>query len=256
MNILIAEDEEHSRAELRYLLQELAPNATIYEAENGQEALKMVGLQPIGVIFLDINMPGINGLAVASLLLQHAQPPLIIFATAYDQHAIRAFELQALDYILKPFHPARLAEAMARVQNALQKRDILAQKEMNLRNYLNGKIPARTLTKLWTERENEMSVLIDYQDILWLEANDKKVHVHTVAGEKLRVHLKMRELEFRLTPHNFARVQKGYIVNLDHMTEIQTWFSGSYIIHINDAAGSKIPLSRGYARQLKKRVGW
>lgn len=256
MHILIAEDEKHSRAELRYILEQLEPTATFYEAQNGQEALEWAGKRPFDVTFLDINMPGISGLGVAGLLLQQKDPPLIIFATAYDKHAVRAFELKALDYVLKPYRATRLAETMQRIRDALTKRDVLIKKEAVLREYLIDAVPPTLLTKLWGSREDKSGVLVDFKDILWLESDDKTVLAQTIEGEKVRIRLKMRDLEARLAPHNFSRVHKSYIVNLDHVADIQPWFSGTYQIRMDDAPTSKIPMSRNFARQLKQLTGW
>jgi two-component system response regulator LytT len=103
MKILIADDETPARGELRYILESLAPEAKICEAANGAETLDLIEAEPFDVVFLDIHMPGLDGLAVASMLMEGPEPPLIVFATAYDEHALRAFELAALDYVVKPF---------------------------------------------------------------------------------------------------------------------------------------------------------
>ena len=106
------------------------------------------------------------------------------------------------------------------------------------------------------ERENQSRVLVDYRDILWAVAEAKKVYVQPVAREKLLVRHTLKELEARLSPHNFARVHKGYLVNLDHVAEVVPWFSRTYLIIMADEARTQIPMSRRYAAQLKKLTGW
>jgi DNA-binding LytR/AlgR family response regulator len=256
LHILIADDEAPARGELRYILEELAPQSKFYEAINGEEALRLIESAPIQVVFLDINMPGTDGLTVAATIMEEPEPPFIVFATAYHEHTLRAFELAALDYIVKPFDERRLAKTMERVRHALDERSLLVEKQTALRNYLVQAAPAGGLTKLWGERENESRVLVDYRDILWVAAEMKDVFVQTNRGEKLRVRSTLKELEPRLVPHNFARVHKAYLVNLDHVAEVSPWFSGAYVIRMLDANRTQIPMSRRYAAQLKKFTDW
>ena len=256
MRLLIADDEKPARSELRYILAGLLPEALFFEAPNGETALKLIESEAIDVAFLDINMPAPDGLQAAALILDGPQPPLIIFATAYGQHALRAFELAALDYVVKPFDERRLAQTAQRIRQALNERAVLEEKQQALRQYLAQTPPPRGLTKLWAEKENENRVLIDYQDILWIEAQNKKTWLRALSGQKLRLYRALKELEPRLQAHNFLRVHKSYIVNLNHIAEVAPWFSGAYIIKMADPPRSEIPMSRRYAAQLKKRTGW
>ncbi|RMF28621.1 MAG: DNA-binding response regulator [Chloroflexi bacterium] len=256
MRILIADDEAPARGELRYILEALAPEATFYEATDGGEVLRLVESEPVDVVFLDIRMPGPDGLEVAATLMEGPEPPLIVFATAYDEHALRAFELAALDYVVKPFDERRLAQTMERIRRALGERALLARRREALRQYLQEAAPAGGLTKLWGQRENENWVLVDYRDLLWAVAEAKRVYVKTRAGDKLLVHHTLKELEARLAPHGFVRVHKSYLVNLDHVAEVVPWFSGTYVIRMADAERTQIPMSRRYAARLKKLTGW
>lgn len=256
MYVLIADDETPARSELRYILESLSSEATFYEATGGDEALQIIAREPVDVVFLDIHMPGMDGLEVAATVVARPEPPLIVFATAYDEHALRAFELAALDYVVKPFDEQRLAQTMERVYQALAQREQLALRREALQKYLANAIPTGSLTKLWGERENENWVLVDYADIMWIVAESKKVYVHTVTGEKLRVRQTLQALEPRLVERGFARVHKGYLVNLDHVAEIVPWFSRTYLVRMQDEARTEIPMSRRYAARLKKATGW
>ena len=251
MHILIADDEKPARAELLYLLQQLEAGATFREARNGQEVLTAIAQQPVDVLFLDIHMPGVNGLSVATTLLETHHPPLIVFATAYNVHAVRAFELAALDYLVKPFSEQRLAQTMQRIRKTLAEQEQLAQKQQAMRTYLQSAAPAPTLTKLWAERANGNGVLVDYDDILWITAEEKKVYVQPVQGERLTLAYTLKELEERLGGQPFLRVHKAYLVNLNHVTEIVPWFSGAYLLRMADDAHTEIPLSRQYAKAFK-----
>jgi len=157
---------------------------------------------------------------------------------------------------VKPFDERRLAQTVERIHQALEERAMLDQKQAALREYLRQAAPSVGLTRLWGQRENESWVLVDYQDILWVVAEARKVYVQTVGGEKLPVRQTLKELEARLDPHGFARVHKGYLVNLDHVAEVAPWFSGTYLIRMADEKHSQIPMSRRYAAHLKKMTDW
>jgi len=180
----------------------------------------------------------------------------VIFATAYDAHAVEAFELAALDYVVKPFDERRLAHTAERIRGALAERAQIQQSQAALRAFLAERVPAGSLARLWGERDNDARVLVDFGDILWLEAAAKQVHMQTRQGEKLSVRRTLKELEATLKAHDFARVHKGYLVNLEHVAEIEPWFSGSWVLRMDDSAGTEIPMSRRYAAQLKQRTDW
>jgi len=256
MRILIADDEKPARSELRYILENLIPTAVFFETTNGGETLEAVEKETLDVIFLDINMPEPDGLEIATIVMEEPEPPLIVFATAYSQHALRAFELAAVDYVVKPFDEQRLEKTVERLRHILNERTLLEKRQQALRQYLAQNMLSRGLTKLWGERENENRVLVDYREILWLVAQDKKVYMRTRAGETLRVNYTLKELATRLQAHNFLRVHKSYIVNIDHIAEVAPWFSGTYIIRMDDENRTEIPLSRRYAAYLKRFTDW
>jgi DNA-binding LytR/AlgR family response regulator len=253
MHILIAEDETPARSELRYLLEELEPDGTFYEAADGEEALRIVEREPIDVAFLDIRMPGLDGLAVAATILEKPEPPLIVFATAYNEHALQAFELAALDYVVKPFDERRLDQTIMRARQTLIERAALVQKRAALRGYLQDTPP---LTRLWAQRDNDDWVLLDYDHVLWVVAEEGKVYVQAATNGKLLVRHTLKELESRLIPHQFVRVHKSYLVNVEHVTEVAPMFSGTFVIRMDDEAGTQLPLSRGYVAQFKNSTGW
>jgi two-component system, LytTR family, response regulator LytT len=253
MKILIVDDERPARGELRFMLGQIEASADVDEARNGEEALAHVARHRPDVVFLDIAMPGMSGLAVAAALLDDPDPPLIVFATAFDVHAVRAFELAALDYVVKPVAEQRLAQTMIRIRAALKGRDLRRQQQESVRSYLQKSLPADAprLDKVWAERENETAVLVTYADILWVEADNKKTYLQTAQGERLSLRATLKELEERLAAHQIVRVHKTYLANLNHVAEIVPWFSGAYVLRMDDAAGTEIPLSRQFAKVIR-----
>jgi DNA-binding LytR/AlgR family response regulator len=260
MRILIVDDERPARGELRFMLGQLASTADVLEARTAAEALALVAEGaaqqcPVDLIFLDINLPGGSGLGVAAELMEQPNPPLIVFATAYDAHALRAFELAAVDYLVKPISEQRLAHSIQRVRQLLGQKEQLAQQQQSMRSYLRSAPPGSTLQRLWLEQENGNGRLVAYAEILWITAEEKRVYAQTRGGERLEVRSTLKELEPRLAAHHFVRVHKAYLVNLEAVAEVVPWFSGAYLLRMNDAARSEIPLSRQYARVLKDLAG-
>ncbi|HHO54901.1 MAG TPA: response regulator transcription factor [Trueperaceae bacterium] len=253
MNILIADDEAPARGELSYILDMLEPKAKLHEAKNGTDALKIIASQKIDVVFLDINMPGISGLAVANTIIEMKDPPIIIFATAYNEHAASAFEMAALDYLVKPFSEKRVAKTLERIHQKLAEKDLREESNHNLKNYLEDK--NTDLKKIWLERENENLLLLDYKDIYWFAAEDKKVYAHSF-NEKFVVRYTLKELENILSADKFIRVHKAYLVNISHISELVPWFSGNYLVRMKDENHSELKLSRRYAVKLKEITLW
>ena len=258
MRVLIADDEAPARGELRFMLETLEPTATLLEVKNGNEATAVAEQEALDVAFLDINMPGLSGLGVAARLLRLPEPPVIVFATAYDEHAVKAFELSALDYLVKPFDEARLAQTLKRVRQSLADANLREKRQREVQSYLQADAAqanqVTVLTKLWLERANENRVLVDYGDIYWLEAQDKKVFAHTFDG-KLLARYTLKELEDVLGG-DFVRVHKATLVNLNHVGEVVPWFSGGYLLRMTDAEKSELGMSRRYAAKLKELTGW
>ncbi|MFQ5459301.1 MAG: LytR/AlgR family response regulator transcription factor [Anaerolineae bacterium] len=256
MHILLADDETPAREELRFILEDLIPGAVFHEAENGRQAVAMVEKETIDVAFLDIHMPELDGLGAAAEIMGGPSPPLVIFATAYDAHAIEAFEVAALDYVVKPFDERRLERTAERIRWTLAEHSEAAKSRAALQEFIAARIPQAGLTRLWGEGRDEARVLVDFADILWLEARSKRVHMHTTRGQELLVRRPLKDLERQLEPRGFARVHRSYIVNLDHVAELHPWFSGSWVLRMDDERRSEIPMSRRYAPRLKQRLDW
>lgn len=256
MLFLIVEDEFPTRQELRFVLEQLIPEAMIYEAGDGDEALLMLERIQPDVIFLDVNMPKRDGLATAREIVEMINPPLIIFATAYDEHALKAFELSAIDYVVKPFSKRRLTKTVTKIRERLGEKKMLNQQREMIKRLTEtaSSVPEKGLEKLWVEGETGNRQLVPYDDITYIEARDKMVFVHLRGGDEMQTRYTLKELEARLGPHNYCRIHKGYLVNLNAMAELIPWFSGSYQIKLNDTLESIIPVSRRYAQTLKKKL--
>jgi two-component system LytT family response regulator len=247
MRTLIVDDEAPARERLKRYLATLEGVEVIGEARDGVQAVEMIEAQSPDLVLLDIQMPGLDGFGVVEAL---EDPPAIIFVTAYDQYAIRAFEVHALDYLLKPFSRERLAKAIHRAQAALAEgQDLSAQ----LGSLLEGlAAQGRYLTRL-AVRDRDCIRVLDADGIHWIGIEDDQVMVH-VGDQGYPIRRTLAELEARLDPAHFFRAHRSAIVNLDRVQEIIPWFKGGHILRLT--TGAEIDLSRAQARALRKILDW
>jgi two-component system, LytTR family, response regulator LytT len=245
MNILIVEDEQHSREELEYQLAGLEPNANIQSSENAMNAWERLEAadadEAFDLIFLDIQMPGMNGLELAARIARLTSPPRIVFATANPEHAITAFDLEGVDYLLKPYRSARLAQTLERIRKLMLEPKASSNQSIQLE-------------KIWAAR-GEVGVLLSPNDILFCQADGATVTARTIKRETLPLRFSLQDLETRFPNGPFARVHKSFLVNLEHVRQVEPFFSGSYRLLLSDES-SRVPLSRQYAKVLRKRLAW
>jgi DNA-binding LytR/AlgR family response regulator len=248
IKVLLVDDEEPARQNLRRLLENEPGLKILGEAANGIEALEMIPELHPDVVFLDIEMPGLNGFEVASNM---TGGPLIVFATAYDEFAVKAFEQNALDYILKPIQPKRISQTIGRVRTALgpgradydgAMREVLSQVDRERET---------PVTRLAARRAKRIIVLT-LAEISHVGIEDKLVFAHT-GKERFLVERTVSELERMLQNSGFYRINRGEIVNLEHVRELLPWFSGTYRVKLNN--GTELDVSRDRARELLQRMG-
>jgi two-component system LytT family response regulator len=247
MRTLIVDDEAPARERLKRLLATLEGVEVIGEAEDGVQAVEMIEAQSPELVLLDIQMPGLDGFGVIEAL---EDPPAVIFVTAYDQYALRAFEVHALDYLLKPFSRERLAKAIHRAREALAEgQDLRAQLGPLLESMA---AEGRYLTRL-AVRDRECIRVLDVDELDWVGIEDEQVMVYT-GDQAYPVRRTLTELEARLDPTRFFRAHRSAIVNLDRVKEIIPWFKGSHILRLT--TGADVELSRARARRLRNLLGW
>jgi len=228
---LIVDDEALARERVRTLLAD-APGITIVaECSGGREAVAKILAERPDLVFLDVQMPDLDGFdvleAVASEWL-----PAVIFVTAYDEYAIKAFDVHAIDYLLKPIEPERFRKALARVK----KRDLLAL------------LDERPIDRLVIRTRSKVSFLKP-SEIDWIEADGKHAVLH--AGRETHVvRHTLTRLEQRLVPHGFVRVHRSAIVNVDRIKELEPWFHGEYVVILND--GTKLTSSAAHSQALHR----
>ncbi|WP_159590931.1 LytR/AlgR family response regulator transcription factor [Streptococcus halichoeri] len=241
MKVAIIDDEPLARMELAYLIQQTQIADAIFEGESIEEALQLILTQSPDLLFLDIHLTDESGLDLAKTINKVSQPPLIIFATAYDDHALEAFELNALDYLLKPFEQDRVKKAMIKAQAALAGKQVAKQ------------TPTRVLAnERLTVETDERIYLLPFAEILYCEVQGKVTTVHTNQAS-YETQMSLSALERHLDVPCFLKVHRSYIINQDHIKEIQPWFNQTYQVTMSD--GGKVPVSRSYLKSFKQQLG-
>ncbi len=249
LRIVLVDDERLARARARRLLAELPGAQVVGEAASADEARAVIGSTRPDLVLLDVQMPGEDGFA----LLRSLDPrPAVVFVTAYDQYAVQAFEENAVDYLLKPFRPERLAIALERARRDLAHPEDIARRLEQVLAGLGG-APATHLERL-TVRVGARQLILKVEEVLWFGAEDKLVFAAT-AGDRHWLDLTLDHLERRLDPRRFARVHRGAIVNLDHAVALRPAFAGTWRLQLDDPARTEVPVSRARARPLRDRLG-
>src|SRR5215207_9574761 len=259
MNVLLVDDEALARRRLRRLLADADDVTVIAECGSGAAAIESLRTHQVDLVFLDIQMPGVDGFVVAEAL-QGPEAPLLVFVTAHDNHAIRAFDARALDYLLKPVRKERLALALDRAREALtarrsteyarQLRSVIAQLDREPAAPPHA-APAPTAAERIEVRDGERVRYVATADVAWLEAKGAHVLLHTAAGV-LEIRDTLARLEASPDTRRFVRIHRSFIVNVAQIKELQPWFGGDAVLVLH--GGQQLKVSRTYRAQLRQRL--
>ena len=247
---LIVDDESLARERIRDMLASDCDIQIIADCGNGEEAIEAIQQYSPDLVFLDVEMPGIDGFGVLEALSSD-RTPSIIFVTAYDQYAVRAFEVYALDYLLKPFDQERFDKALARAKEQIAGERDEALGQRILRAIAEIKTRPVHLERLVIKMNGHV-FFIKAEEIDWLEAEGNYVRLHS-AKESYLLRDTISALESQLDPKKFIRVHRSAIVNIDRITELQPWFHGEYRIILRE--GVQLTLSRTYREKLHELLG-
>ena len=268
LKALIVDDEYPARKELRFLLNKFDNIEVVGEATNAQEALTLIKALDYSILFLDIEMPGMNGLEVGAKVQEMPNPPHVVFVTAYDEYAVRAFEVNAVDYILKPFDEKRLTQTINKIVKITQQHQSQHQaagavtgggqieqsdsaQEMAMQG---GQKPQHIkIDRIPAEKQGK-TILVNESDIIFAFTEQDYVYIKTF-GDKLFTRFTLKELESRLNPSIFFRTHRCYLVNLHKVKEIIPFFNGTYTLIVEDNEKSEVPVSRAQAKKLRKILG-
>ncbi len=233
LKALVVDDEAPARSELRYLLDEAGGVEVVGEASNAVEALQLIKAIPYDVVFLDIDMPGLSGVELAEQLSTMDRPPSIVFVTAHSEHAVKAFEVAANDYLVKPVEVTRLRQCIERLRPAQG-------------------TPAR-IERIPVEKAGR-KLLLQVEDISYIMAKDDYSYLHTDRERYLST-ISLAQLETKLEAQGFFRVHRRYLVNLARVKEVVPMYGGTMLLTLDDHDATQVPVSRRRVPSLKRSLG-
>ena len=252
LRTVVVDDEQLARDELCFLLEQMGGVEVVAQAGNGVEALRVIEEHQPELVMLDVQMPGITGFEVARRLLQAGVESELVFVTAFDQYAIEAFEVNAVDYLLKPVEPARLGTAVDRVRRRLAAdrgaKPRTAEDFDRLLQILSDRQDRREQLAI---KVDERFLLIHSDELIHASVEDDVVRVVTNSLSGTSNYRTLDELQARLDPAVFWRVHRSHLVNINKIKEIVPWFSRNYILKMRDQKGTKIPVSRSQTKRLR-----
>lgn len=277
MTALIVDDEQLARDELKYLLDSVGGVEVVAQGENGIEAVELIRAHHPDVVFLDVQMPGLDGFAVLKKLLEQnrgVSMPQIIFATAFDQYAVRAFDVNAIDYLLKPFDRARVRQALERARQRIQEHEAESESgapaapaaataltsapitddrlDALLRLIEQQQPGGRPRTGKIILQAQSRLLLVDQKDVCFASIDEGVISVVTPTLEGQSRCRTLEELLELLDPSIFWRAHRSFVVNINHIKEVVPWFKSSYQLRMADRKQTEIPVSRAQTRRLRE----
>jgi DNA-binding LytR/AlgR family response regulator len=249
LSAVIVDDEQLARDELAFLLKSVGDVNVVAQGKNGVEAVSLIKEHSPDLLFLDVQMPGLDGFAVLKKLLDKKLPmPQVVFSTAYDQYAVKAFEVNAVDYLLKPFDKQRVAQSVKKARLKLDKEAAPSERlETLIRSLEQKPQPSKVLLKAAGRL-----FLVDQKDICYASIEDGVITVVTAQMEGQSNCRTLEELLGSLDQNLFWRAHRSYLVNINRIREVVPWFKSSYQLRMDDKKQSEIPVSRAQTKRLRE----
>jgi two-component system, LytTR family, response regulator len=253
LSAVIVDDEQLARDELAYLLKNLGDVDVVAQGKNGVEAVNLIREHNPDLVFLDVQMPGLDGFGVIKKLLDKKLPlPKIVFSTAFDQYAVRAFEVNAVDYLLKPFDKKRVAQSVEKARASMETVNSSSDKLDTLVRLLESQKPQGSKILL---KSTGRLLLVNQRDICFASIEDGIITVVTSGPNGMEGQSNCRTLEEfldSLDPNLFWRVHRSYLVNTHRIKEVVPWFKSSYQLRMDDKKQTEIPVARAQTKRLRE----
>ena len=254
LSAVIVDDEQLARDELAFLLKSVGDVDVVAQGKNGMEAVSLIREHSPDVVFLDVQMPGLDGFGVIKRLVDRKVPlPQIVFATAFDQYAVKAFEVNAVDYLLKPFDKKRVTLSVQRARKNLQSDAAPAERLESLMKMLEGQ-KAQPNTKVLLKSGGRL-ILVDQKDICFASIEDGVITVVAASLDGQSNCRTLEELLASLDPQLFWRAHRSFLVNINRIKEVVPWFKSSYQLRMDDKKQTEIPVSRAQTKRLRELFG-
>jgi two-component system, LytTR family, response regulator LytT len=253
INTIIVDDEKPARDELAFLLKAFPEINVIGQGKNGVDAVNLIKEHSPDLVFLDVQMPGLDGFGVLRKLVERKMKvPHVVFATAFDHYAVQAFDVNAVDYVLKPFDKARIAKAIQRARKVMETQTTTAERLEQLVSQLNGSTkqnvqPAKILVK-----SGQRLLLVAAEDLIFASIEDGLISVVGRDVEGTSNYRTLEELHAALDSETFWRPHRSHLVNIHHIKEVVPWFKSSYMLKMDDKKQSEIPVSRVQTKRLRE----
>ncbi len=253
INTIIVDDEKPARDELAYLLKGFPEINVVGLGKNGVEAVSLIKEHSPDLVFLDVQMPGLDGFGVLKKLVERKMKvPHVVFATAFDHYAVQAFDVNAVDYVLKPFDKARISKAIARARKVLETETPATDRLEQLVNRLGAAKqtsaqPARVLVK-----SQQRLLLVDAENVIWASIQGGAISVMAKDAEGSSNYRTLEELNAALDSDSFWRPHRSFLVNIHHIKEVVPWFKAGYMLKMNDRKHTEIPVSRAQTKRLRE----
>lgn len=250
LRAVLVDDEFPARGELRCLLEEIGKIDVLGEYEDGDEALEFLGREQVDIVFLDIQMSVKDGLTVAEEIIELSFPPKIVFTTGYSEYAVKAFELNAVDYLIKPYSRRRLENTVIRIFDLKKAEQMGDKKALEIlgrnRDWCQGRLP------VW---DKDRLVVLEDNRIFFAKALDKRKTVICTDKGNYLTGLTLKEIENRLSYPKFLRTHKSFIINMEKVREVIPWFNNTYVLLLEGCPEKNLPVSRHYIREFKQQMG-
>ena len=253
LRIVIADDERPARQFLKSLVESFEDAEVVGEAENGAEAVEVIEKSKPDLALLDLQMPEVSGLEVVKLLRKTALP-LVAFVTAYDEYAVQAFELKAVDYLLKPVEKSRLRETLNRAHERLEQGDFREREASNLQAaaHVYNEIAPRTFAERIPIRQRDEIILLPVGEIASIVAEGELLHLTTIENRRYTINFRLKDLEARLSPAQFVRLSRGALANLEMIQKIAPLPGGTFSVTLKNR--QQLPVSRLQSRVLREQL--
>jgi two-component system, LytTR family, response regulator LytT len=254
INTIIVDDEKPARDELVFLLKGFPEINLIGQGKNGVEAVSLIKEHSPDLVFLDVQMPGLDGFGVLKKLMERKMKvPHVVFATAFDQYAVKAFDVNAVDYVLKPFDKARIAKAIQRARKVMETNTSTTSERLEqLVTQLEASRQTSAHPVKLLVNSHERLLLVDSEDVIFATINDGTIRVVAREVEGGANYRTLEDLQAVLEPQLFWKPHRAYVVNIHHIKEVVPWFKGTYMLKMDDKNRTEVPVSRSQIKRMRE----
>ena len=253
INTIIVDDEKPAREELAYLLKGFPEINVIGQGRNGVDAVNLIKEHAPDLVFLDVQMPGLDGFGVLKKLVERKMKvPHVVFATAFDHYAVQAFDVNAVDYILKPFDKARISKAIARARKAMETQIPATERLEQLVQQLGAARQTSSQPVKVLVKSQQRLLLVDAEDLILASVQDGMITVMAKDAEGTSNYRTLEELNAALDSDSFWRPHRSFLVNIHHIKEVVPWFKASYMLKMRDKKQTEVPVSRSQIKRMRE----